>query len=64
MSILFASGAYGRVYKSQAEIFNDWFDGKDFRVIDGSYFSYRDSEVLLNDGYVYVKVDGWIIPLF
>ena len=61
--LLFASGAYGREYSDLADVLIDWFDGKDFQVISGPYFSCRDADVLRNDGYKYVKVDGWIIPL-
>jgi hypothetical protein len=46
MKILHAQGAYGRI----ADI-HDWINGKDFRVWNGPYFSIRDIDKLIEDGY-------------
>ena len=58
-----ATGAYGRKYDTLEDILIDWHDGLDFKIRGGSYFSIRDAEVLRNDGYDFLDVDGWIIPL-
>ncbi len=48
MRMLTLIPAYGRDYKSQAEVHKDWDDGKDFKIADisckwdGSYTSIRD----------------------
>ena len=60
---LYASGAYGRRYSSFDVVWADWFNGKDFKVISGPYFSIRDAEVLRADGYGLVDVDGYILPI-
>jgi hypothetical protein len=49
MKTLHAVGAYGRE-ASQA----DWEAGKDFRVIDGPYFSKRSLDLLREDGYTHI----------
>ena len=36
------SPAYGRDYKSKAELLKDWNEGKDFKTVDGRYTSCRD----------------------
>lgn len=37
--------AYGRDYKSEAEVLKDWNDGKDFRhALTGQYLSKRDQQ--------------------
>lgn len=51
MSNLSATPAYGRDYKSKAEVLKDWNEGKDFlgySMIEGfdGYFSVRDLEEL------------------
>lgn len=63
LSILPATGAYGRKYSCLADILIDYLDGKDFRVINGSYFSFRDADRLLADGYDHIEVDGWLVPV-
>ena len=42
MNTLRAVPAYGRVYKTEKDLLNDWFDGKDFKMEGGAYFSIRD----------------------
>jgi hypothetical protein len=63
MKILFAQPAYGRSYSDDADVLIDYLDGKDFRVISGSYFSFRDADVLLNDGFTHVDVFGYLFPV-
>ena len=63
LNTLFATGAYGRKYSSNIEAMTDWFIGKDFKVVSGPYFSIRDTDVLLADGYDRVDVDGHVFPL-
>lgn len=46
MNTLHAIPAYGRVYKTEADLLADWFDGKDFKQVGGSYFSIRDYALL------------------
>ena len=42
--------AYGRDYKSIAEVKAAWESGKDFQIIpSGAYVSIRESNLLLND---------------
>jgi hypothetical protein len=54
--------AYGRDYKSQAEVVEDWNDGKDFQIQDissrysGKYASIRDSDFMIQDGLKNVKI--------
>lgn len=65
-TVLTARGAYGRTYSNLEDILIDYLDGKDFRIINGSYFgpyfSIRDAEELLND-YFAIEVNGWLIPV-
>jgi hypothetical protein len=51
MTPLNLRGAYGR----QAEV-KDWFDGKDFMIINGPYCSIRDVPRLKRDGYTHVRL--------
>lgn len=56
MKILYARGAYGRKTS-----FADWQDGKDFRIVNGSYFSIRDIQALKDwgyDGIEFLDYDG------
>ena len=47
--------AYGRDYKSQAEVLKDWREGKDFRdSLTGQYLSVRDK---LDGREVWVRYD-------
>ena len=62
-SVLYASGAYGRKYDTLDDVLIDWLDGLDFKVISGPYFSIRDAEVLRNDGYKFLDVNGWMVNL-
>lgn len=50
---LYATGAYGRAAKLE-----DWVAGKDFRVIEGAYFSIRDVEFLRKRGWTHVEFRG------
>lgn len=63
-----AKAAYGRTYSCQAEAMRDWESGKDFKLVDGPYFSVRDfdslkrqamtDKVLYNEKYV---LEIWFI---
>ena len=35
-------GAYGRVYPNVSTMIKDWFNGKDFKILNGPYCSIRD----------------------
>ena len=49
--------AYGRDYKSIAEVKADWESGKDFQIIpSGGYVSIRESNLLLNDNITELNV--------
>ena len=49
--------AYGRDYKSIAEVKTDWESGKDFQIIpSGAYVSIRESNLLLNDNITELNV--------
>ncbi len=49
--ILKAKPAYNRRYFSRADLFKDWFAGKDFYSINNcAYFSIRDLAYLKRDG--------------
>lgn len=37
-------GAYGRTYRSQAEVLKDWNANKDFKIVGGPYLSKSDVE--------------------
>ena len=43
--------AYGRKYGSAEAAYQDWVDGKDFRIGRGPYLSNRDREAIREDGY-------------
>jgi hypothetical protein len=66
-SVYRAKPAYGRSYACQAEAMYDFENGKDFRMLDGTYFSNRDVPQMLQDvkyelstGYDYlIKVFFW-----
>jgi len=34
--------AYGTVYVDEMQMLDDWNNGKDFKIINGPYFSIRD----------------------
>lgn len=38
--------AYGRTYKTEADMLQGWKDGKDFMVWNGPYCSIRDVELM------------------
>ena len=49
--------AYGRDYKSIAEVKAAWESGKDFQIIpSGGYVGIRESNLLLNDGITELNV--------
>ena len=52
---LSVTGAYGRKYDSQMEFWKDWEAGKDFKIVNGPYFSKRDVGTLMADGYCGVQ---------
>lgn len=51
MSVLHAEGAYGAVYNSIQQVDKDWEDGVDFHIINGPYFSVRDTNKLVDMGF-------------
>jgi hypothetical protein len=63
MKILNAVPAYGRTYDDDADLLIDYLDGKDFRVVGGSYFSFRDADLLIDDGFTHVDVGGYLFPV-
>ena len=38
--------AYGRRYKDQQQVLDDWLAGKDFKILGGPYCSIRDEQKL------------------
>lgn len=48
--------AYGRQYITEAQVICDWYAGKDFRLVRGSYFSQRDANVLKELGFTKVTI--------
>ena len=40
--VLYAIPAYGRLYRTKDELKVDWENGKDFKIVNGPYFSVRD----------------------
>jgi hypothetical protein len=60
---LYASGAYGRTYDCLADVLIDYLEGLDFKINRGPYFSFRDADVLINDGYTHIDINGWLIPV-
>lgn len=61
--ILHAIGAYGRLANKE-----DWAKGKDFQVVNGPYFSVRDTNKIRDDGYTEIQFhkiwSGTMQPLF
>jgi hypothetical protein len=54
---LFVVPAFGKVYKTQNQAVKDWHAGKDFKVVNGSYCSIRDSVAIKRDmGLKYVVI--------
>lgn len=57
-----AQAAYGRGYECQTDAMSDWEAGKDFKLVNGPYFSIRDfadmklqaniDKVMYNEDYV------------
>ena len=60
MSTITLVPAYGRKYDTIAQMRNDWFDGKDFKIyagsIIGTYCSIRDTKYMLDMGIDCVKL--------
>jgi hypothetical protein len=48
--------AYGRRFNSHDEAHIAWKEGRDFKIVDGPYFSCRDIDRLVNGGYVNVAI--------
>lgn len=48
---LHAKGAYGRKYslKDTDKLLEDYKEGKDFKIVNGPYFSIRDEQMLKKD---------------
>lgn len=47
-----AKPAYGRKYNSKEELKADWKAGKDFKILNGPYFSIRDFEAMKKEAYI------------
>lgn len=62
MKMLYAVPAYGRTYTDDADILLAWLEGLDFKIVGGSYFSIRDSKLLIEQGYELISVDDYWIP--
>jgi hypothetical protein len=56
MSTINAFPAYGRVYKTDAELLKDWNDGKDFRLHGNQYINIQDVESLKKIGVTTISV--------
>ena len=55
--------AYGRKYESQADAMKDWENGKDFKLIEGPYFSKRDFASILIDAKFELTIKGYEYPI-
>ena len=63
-NVLNAVPAYGRTYETVSALLSDWQEGKDFRIVGGSYFSIRDTDALVHNLHVdAIRIDGVLIPL-
>lgn len=63
-NFLKATPAYNRVYKNESDLLSDWYEGKDFKIVGGSYFSIRDTDALIHNMNVDILIiDGVFIPL-
>ena len=60
---VYAVPAYGRNYDCLADVLLDYLDGKDFRIVNGAYFSIRDTDELLAEGIKYLSINDWLIPV-
>jgi hypothetical protein len=48
--------AYGRTYNTTEEVKEDWYNGLDFRIINGPYCSIRDKALIKKDfGAAYIR---------
>lgn len=47
-----AQAAYGRGYECQTDAMLDWEAGKDFKIINGPYFSIRDFAIMKQEALV------------
>lgn len=55
--------AYGRTYKTPEEILEAWFEGKDFKILNGPYTSSRDFwDLTAQFGLVMLTLNGHLIP--
>jgi len=64
MNFVEAVPAYGRTYETESAMLDDWRDGKDFRLVDGAYFSIRDVDALVHSLHIDVlMIEGVFIPL-
>lgn len=55
MQTITVTGAYGRDYKKQGPMLDDWLNGKDFQIQGlhrnaGRYMSIKDSKLLISEG--------------
>jgi hypothetical protein len=48
-SPLFLTAAYGRKYETAKQALIAWYEGADFKIVDGPYCSVRDYEQMLQD---------------
>lgn len=44
---ILAHGAYGKHYKTKAELLKAWEDGADFKIWGGPYMSIRDLDYMM-----------------
>jgi hypothetical protein len=61
--VYFGKAAYGRMYKCQADAMRDWNQGKDFKLVEGPYFSKRDFDSMLNDCKFELAYNGYKYPI-
>lgn len=56
MNKIILEGAYGRTYDNWLQANADWYEGKDFKIMDGPYCSIRDIEALRELGELWFRV--------
>lgn len=48
--------AYGRRYTTAYKAIQDWYCGKDFKIVGGPYVSERDTLGLMTDGWTHIQI--------
>ena len=56
MTVLVATPAYARDYKSRKDVLSDWHAGKDFQASASPYFSIRDLDYLQAQGIRWLNI--------